>query len=108
MTEIARESADEIQRRLSSLPSWEVRDDALHREFRFGGFTDAFSFMTAVAFIAERMSHHPDWSNVYNTVTIRLSTHDVGGISANDFAMAAEISALYKRYAEHQTGADDL
>ena len=73
---------------------WETRDNALHREFRFPDFTQAFAFMTAVAAIAERMNHHPDWCNVYNRVTIRLTTHDAGGITEKDHALAAEISKL--------------
>ena len=77
-------------------PEWEVRDDALYREFRFPDFTQAFTFMTAVAFAAERMGHHPDWSNVYNVVRIRLTTHDAGGITEKDYALAAEISRLFR------------
>ena len=73
---------------------WERQEGSLYREFRFPNFVEAFRFMTSVALIAERMNHHPDWSNVYNVVRIRLSTHDAGGITDKDFALAAEISAL--------------
>lgn len=73
---------------------WERQEGSLYREFRFANFVEAFSFMTSVALIAERMNHHPDWSNVYNVVRIRLSTHDAGGITDKDFALAAAISAL--------------
>jgi len=55
---------------------WEEKDNALHAEFKFGDFTEAFAFMTRVAFLAEQHNHHPEWSNVYNTVMIKLTTHD--------------------------------
>ncbi len=77
------------------LAGWEQRDGALHRTFRFRDFVEAFRFMTAVALVAERMNHHPEWSNVYDTVTIRLTTHDAGGLTDKDRALAAEISALF-------------
>ncbi|HUR82056.1 MAG TPA: 4a-hydroxytetrahydrobiopterin dehydratase, partial [Thermoanaerobaculia bacterium] len=57
------------------MSDWELRDNTLHREFRFADFTEAFSFMTAVAFAAEKRNHHPDWTNVYNRVAIRLTSH---------------------------------
>lgn len=84
----------DIQRRLAEIPGWELRDGNLYREFRMATFVEAFSFMTSVALIAERMNHHPDWSNVYNVVRIKLSTHDAGGISEKDFALASGINAL--------------
>lgn len=98
MPKVVRLSDDEVQNRLTSVRDWQIRDKGLYRELVFGDFADAFSLMTSVAFIAERMSHHPEWSNVYNRLTIRLSTHDVGGLSDNDFKMAAEISELYRRF----------
>ena len=84
----------EIQRRLAEAPGWQFRDGNLVREFRFANFVEAFGFMTSVALVAERMNHHPDWSNVYGTVRIRLSTHDAGGITDKDFALASAISQL--------------
>lgn len=87
-------SEDDARARLSSLPGWDVRDDGLTRDFAFDDFVHAFAFMTSVALIAERMDHHPEWSNVYGRVSIRLTTHDAGGISERDFKMAAEISKL--------------
>jgi 4a-hydroxytetrahydrobiopterin dehydratase len=98
MPKVLRLSDDDVQSRLSSVREWQLRDNGLYRELAFHDFADAFSFMTSVAFVAERMSHHPEWSNVYNRLTIRLSTHDVGGLSDNDFAMAAEISRLFRRF----------
>ncbi len=94
MTQVVRLDPAEISRRLAALPEWELRDDALQRRFEFRDFVEAFSFMTAVALVAERMGHHPEWSNVYNVVTVRLTTHDAGGISENDFVMAEEMSRL--------------
>jgi 4a-hydroxytetrahydrobiopterin dehydratase len=88
----------DIRDRLTALPSWEYRQGALHRELRFPTFADAFSFMTSVAFAAERLNHHPEWSNVYDKVTIRLTTHDAGGVTDADFALAGEISAIHRRY----------
>jgi 4a-hydroxytetrahydrobiopterin dehydratase len=78
----------EIGRRLERLPGWEIRDGKLHRDFTFSDFAEAFRFMTEVATEAEQLQHHPDWCNVYNRVSVDLSTHDVGGITALDFELA--------------------
>jgi len=94
MPDVVRLEETEIRRRIESLPGWRFEGGALHRELRFDDFVGAFGFMAAVALVAERMNHHPEWSNVYNTVTIRLTTHDAGGVSENDFALASEISRL--------------
>ena len=71
-----------------------MREGRLHREFEFAGFVEAFGFMSRVALLAEKMDHHPNWSNVYNRVVIDLSTHDVGGLSARDFELAGRIDQL--------------
>lgn len=74
---------------------WEERNKQLYRAFEFKNFRDAFAFMTKVALIAEKMDHHPNWSNVYNKVEIILSTHDAGDIiTAKDEAMAKAIDQL--------------
>src|SRR5690554_3832904 len=73
---------------------WRIQDGKLHREFKFANFIAAFGFMTQVAMLAERANHHPEWSNVYSTVVIDLTTHDAGGLSEKDFALAEEISQL--------------
>lgn len=73
---------------------WSIQDEKLHREFKFASFVAAFGFMTQVAILAERANHHPEWFNVYNKVVIDLTTHDAGGISKKDFALAQEISQL--------------
>lgn len=72
--------------------AWCLQNGKLHREFKFPDFVSAFAFMTRVALLAERANHHPEWSNVYNTVVIDLTTHDAGGISPKDFDLAREIS----------------
>lgn len=86
----------EIGERLQELPDWRVVAGKLRRELRFEDFVAAFRFMTAVALVAEKMDHHPDWTNVYNRVTVELTTHDAGGITENDFSLAAAISRLYR------------
>jgi 4a-hydroxytetrahydrobiopterin dehydratase len=86
---------DEIGSRMRDLPGWSLVGGKLHRELRFPDFSAAFGFMSRVALAAERMDHHPDWSNVYNRVTIDLETHDAGGLTALDFDLAAQISRIH-------------
>ncbi len=76
-------------------PNWTEDDNKLCRTFRFADFSEAFAFMTRVAFIAEKQNHHPEWTNVWNTVTIRLSTHDAGDVvTEKDHKLAAAIDKL--------------
>jgi 4a-hydroxytetrahydrobiopterin dehydratase len=84
----------ELARALEALPGWSVAGGKLHREYRFADFNAAFGFMTRVALEAERMNHHPEWSNVWNRVVIDLVTHDSGGITASDLALARKMEAL--------------
>ncbi|NND68237.1 MAG: 4a-hydroxytetrahydrobiopterin dehydratase [Halioglobus sp.] len=84
----------DIERRLADHPEWELRKGKLYRHCRFADFVEAFGFMSRVALLAERANHHPEWFNVYNRVEIELTTHDAGGISERDFALATEIDAL--------------
>jgi 4a-hydroxytetrahydrobiopterin dehydratase len=86
----------ELGERLQALPGWTVRDGRLRRELRFDDFSDAFAFMTRVALLAERLDHHPDWSNVYDRVTIELVTHDAGGITERDIELARGVSKLVR------------
>jgi len=79
---------------IKELEGWEFEDNAIHTSLEFDDFKDAFSVMTRIAFEAEKMNHHPDWSNVYNTVQITLTTHDAGGVTAKDFELAKIIDAL--------------
>ncbi len=92
------EKLDETARAslLADHPDWSLDTDrdAIVRTFRFADFSAAFAFMTRVAMLAEVQDHHPEWSNVYNRVTIALTTHDADGLSARDVAMAAAIDAL--------------
>lgn len=80
----------EINAELANLSGWAVENGKLHKQFQFNSFVEAFGFMTRVALVAESMNHHPEWSNVYNRVTINLMTHDAGGISALDFELAKQ------------------
>lgn len=94
MGKVEKLSEADVAARLASLDGWSVSGGKLHKELKFGDFVAAFGFMSRVALLAERMDHHPEWFNVYNTVKIDLATHSVGGISALDFKLAAEIDAL--------------
>ncbi len=93
---IARLTGAERDAALARLPDWTPRGDglAIEREFRFADFSEAFGFMTRVALLAEKADHHPEWSNVYNRVAITLTTHDAGGLSQRDVAMAQAIDAV--------------
>ena len=87
---------DEIFAGLEELPGWVLSQDGkgIERSYKFKDFVGAFSFMTRVAQLAEAADHHPEWSNVYNRVDIRLTTHDCGGLSRRDMTLAAQIDAL--------------
>ncbi len=81
---------------LAAHPGWQLESGGkrIVRECRFADFSEAFAFMTRVALLAEVMDHHPEWSNVYNRVTIALTTHDADGLSDRDARMAAAIDAM--------------
>ena len=81
---------------LAHLPQWSLRDDglAIVRNLKFSDFGEAFGFMTRVAIAADKADHHPEWFNVYNRVEITLTTHDAGGLSARDVALARVIDAM--------------
>ena len=78
----------------TTLPNWVVNGDRLPRELQFKSFVEAFGFMAQVALLAESKNHHPNWSNVYNRVSIDLTTHDLGGLSSLDVELASAIDAL--------------
>lgn len=84
----------EIAEKLTAFEGWEYYENAIHTTIEFKDFKDAFTVMTRIAFEAEKMNHHPDWSNVYNTLNISLSTHDTGGVTAKDFNLAKIIDEL--------------
>lgn len=78
---------------MAAIPGWTRNGDGIERHYRFADFAAAFGFMARVALLAEKADHHPEWSNVYNKVDIRLTTHDAGGISHRDFDLARKIDA---------------
>ncbi len=85
----------EIKVALAGLYGWKFQRDALAKTFTFGNFREALSFMVRAGFEAEAMNHHPDWTNVYNRVVIRLNTHDAGGkVTAKDVTLARKFQAL--------------
>lgn len=73
------------------LPGWTGGDDFITKVFRFEDFAEAFSFMTRIAIIADKMDHHPEWFNVYNRVDVTLTTHDAGGVTEKDIKLAKEM-----------------
>ena len=83
-----------IRDALTQLPGWSYANGKLHRELRFRDFVEAFGFLSSVALVAERMDHHPEWTNVYARVSIDLVTHDAGGITELDLELARRISEL--------------
>ncbi len=89
-------SAVERRRHLAALQGWKkVRGrEAIFKSFRFRNFNEAFGFMTRVALMADRMDHHPEWFNVYNRVDVTLTTHDAGGVTERDIALAEFIESL--------------
>jgi 4a-hydroxytetrahydrobiopterin dehydratase len=82
---------------LTELPAWKITRGKLHREYQFADFVTAFGFMSSAALVAQRMNHHPEWFNVWNTVRIDLTTHGAGGISALDVTLAQAIEELASR-----------
>jgi 4a-hydroxytetrahydrobiopterin dehydratase len=85
---------NQIENALRALPGWSLQDGKLHRDFRFTDFSAAFAFMTRVALAAEKRDHHPEWSNVWNRVSIDLNTHESGGITERDIVLAQVIHSL--------------
>ena len=84
----------EIAEALKTLTGWTVVNSKLHKQFTFPDFVHAFGFMATSAIAIERMDHHPEWFNVYNRVTVDLTTHDAGGISTKDFKLAALLDSI--------------
>ncbi|HJJ23347.1 MAG TPA: 4a-hydroxytetrahydrobiopterin dehydratase [Nitrosopumilus sp.] len=87
-------SQTDIDEELENLPGWSIVNEKLHKEFQFESFTQAFGFMTRAAMEIEKMNHHPEWFNVYNKITIELTTHDAGGITENDINLARILNSL--------------
>ncbi len=87
-------SQDKIDIALREVPDWKHNETRIARQFVFSDFVEAFGFMSSVALLAEKANHHPEWSNVYNRVSIELTTHDAGGLTERDFKLAAAIDKL--------------
>ena len=94
MTRPSQLSKSELDGALETLTGWVVREAKLHRTFRFANFNEAFGFMTRAALVAETLDHHPEWFNVYATVTVDLVTHDADGITSLDVRLAAAMNAI--------------
>ena len=87
-------SSEPISDELKNLSGWIVKDEKLHKDFEFNTFNEAFGFMTRAAMEIEKMNHHPEWYNVYNRLSVDLTTHDAGGITSNDIQLAKILNAL--------------
>ena len=87
-------SETEITEELKKIEGWAIKDNKLHKEFQFDSFNQAFGFMTRAAMEIEKMNHHPEWFNVYNRITVDLTTHDAGGVTNNDINLARILNSL--------------
>jgi len=96
MTNLNKQEINDRMKEIDNL--WILEDKFIHREIIFKNFVKAFSFMTAVALIAEKSDHHPNWTNIYNKVNITLNTHDADGLTNKDFQLAKGIDQLLKSY----------
>ncbi len=90
-------TSTEIQTELTHLPNWIFLDHAIEKKWVFNDFLQAMQFINKIAVVAEQKKHHPEWTNVYNKVTIRLSTHDSNGVTTKDIALAKAIETIYKQ-----------
>ncbi len=84
----------ELAETLSSLPGWSIQAGKLHKQYKFASFAQALGWMVSVGVLADKMNHHPEWCNVYNRVTVDLSTHDLGAISTWDVELAQKMDGL--------------
>ncbi|MDX1596441.1 MAG: 4a-hydroxytetrahydrobiopterin dehydratase [Nitrosopumilaceae archaeon] len=87
-------SSEKIESELKNMPGWKIVNEKLRKDFVFDDFNEAFGFMTRAAMHIEKMNHHPEWFNVYNKLTVELTTHDVGGITENDIKLAKILNSL--------------
>ena len=97
MPDLTKLTDSEIESALTELPGWSIVDGKLHREYRFADFVHAFGFMATAALAIEAIGHHPEWFNVYNQVKIDLTTHDAGGITANDTNLAKKLESIARK-----------
>lgn len=84
----------ELQSALAQLPHWTIQNHKLHRDFQFADFPHAFGFMATAAVYIEKRNHHPEWFNVYNRVSVDLTTHDAGGVTSNDVELARLLDSI--------------
>jgi 4a-hydroxytetrahydrobiopterin dehydratase len=86
-----------VAEQLKALSGWEGAENAIQKNFQFADFSEAFAFLTRIAMLSEKMNHHAEWSGVYNKVSIRLSTHDAGGVTEKDIKMATAIEGYVRK-----------
>jgi 4a-hydroxytetrahydrobiopterin dehydratase len=91
---MAKLSQHQVDSALQELSGWTVVNGKLHRDYQFADFVHAFGFMATAAMVIEKMGHHPEWFNVYNRLTVDLTTHDDGGITTKDVELAKQLDAL--------------
>ncbi len=96
---IAKLNHSELSAALAGLPGWSAVNGKLHKEYKFPDFVHAFGFMATSAIAIEAMNHHPEWFNVWNRVTVDLTTHDAGGITSRDVTLAGKLDAFAARLA---------
>lgn len=92
--DIKKLTEDEVKNKLTKLLNWEIRDNKLHKLFKFKTFNQAFSFMTSTAMFCEKMNHHPEWKNVYGNVDVELVTHRIAGLTELDFELAGKMDKI--------------
>ena len=95
--QVAKLTDTQISEGLAKLPGWKVEHGKLHREYKFADFAHAFGFMATAAPTIEKNDHHPEWANVYNRVTVDLSTHDADGITQKDLDLAKLLEGIAKQ-----------
>ena len=96
MTERRKLTEDELRNGLEELSDWDLLDGKLHKQYKFGSFAEAIGWMIMVAIYADKIDHHPEWSNVYNRVTVDLITHDLYAVSTLDLLLARQMELLHK------------
>jgi 4a-hydroxytetrahydrobiopterin dehydratase len=96
MLDHSKDQVTEIE--LQGLSNWIIEEKYIAKTFVFESFADAFSFMTHVAILADKMDHHPEWTNVYNRVSVTLTTHDTGGLTKKDVSLAHKMDAAYAKF----------
>jgi 4a-hydroxytetrahydrobiopterin dehydratase len=96
MTERRMLTEDELKKGLEELPDWDLLDGKLHKQYKFRSFAEAIGWMTMAAIYADKIDHHPEWSNVYNRVTVDLITHDLYAVSTLDLLLARQMELLHQ------------